>query len=601
MVRSVLVPLALFVLSNLSLPFFTLAAPSTSYATVEGFDSVPSGWEELSPASPTQVLNLRLSLVPANRDNWLNTVLGLSTPGHATYGKFMSAEQLKELIAPSSAASDSVTSWLTGQKLHTNAIQDNGNWLALQMTVEHAENLLQTKFYDYKSTTTGEIRTLTLQYSIPKPLAGFIETIQPTTDFTEVQGPQIQAYGPDLSNLSSLSNESTPSPCNTQITPACLQSLYGLPTASSSSPGAGIVVPGFLNEYDLGLFLKTFRPDLNPPPSFTVESVDRGLNDQSKPGVEANLDIQYTVGLANEIQTTFISSGLSTVTGFLDVISYIVNQAKPPSVLSLSYGFNENALSSSAANSMCNAFAQLGARGISVIVASGDGGVAGIRPSSSCNAFIPTFPASCPYVTTVGATAGVPEIGAALSAGGFSNIFTRPFYQELAVDGYLAGIQSQYNSRFNASGRGYPDVAAQGERIVIEFQGSPVLVDGTSPSAPIFASTIALLNSQRLVPLGFLDPWLYLESGVLSDITSGSNPGCNTNGFPAAHGWDHVTGLGTPNFANMQLLMSFFKSHLRRSGVLHDQLMKNYDDKSALVLLDYIPTEQDAEFLQRYP
>ena len=30
--------------------------------------------------------------------------------------------------------------------------------------------------------------------------------------------------------------------------------------------------------------------------------------------------------------------------------------------------------------------------------------------------------------------------------------------------------------------------------------------------------------------------------------SSGNNPGCGTNGFPATVGWDAVTGLGTPNF-----------------------------------------------------
>jgi tripeptidyl-peptidase-1 len=147
--------------------------------------------------------------------------------------------------------------------------------------------------------------------------------------------------------------------------------------------------------------------------------------------------------------------------------------------MSLSYGFDEDALTASEANSICNAFAQLGARGVSVIVSSGDGGVAGSRPSDSCTAFVPTFPASCPYVTTVGATAGVPETGSTLSAGGFSNLFSRPAYQELAVAGYLIGLQSEYSGRFSASGRGYPDVAAQGEKIVIELSGGPVLVDGT--------------------------------------------------------------------------------------------------------------------------
>ncbi|KAF8258774.1 hypothetical protein EI94DRAFT_1814614 [Lactarius quietus] len=43
-------------------------------------------------------------------------------------------------------------------------------------------------------------------------------------------------------------------------------------------------------------------------------------------------------------------------------------------------------------------------------------------------------------------------------------------------------------------------------------------------------------------------------SSSMNDITSGSNPGCNTPGFSAIGGWDPVTGLGTPDFLNLQTL-----------------------------------------------
>ena len=61
----------------------------------------------------------------------------------------------------------------------------------------------------------------------------------------------------------------------------------------------------------------------------------------------------------------------------------------------------------------------------------------------------------------------------------------------------------------------------------------------------VFASIISLLNdfllAQNEPPLGFLNPWLYGHGQVgLNDITSGSNPGCNTNGFSAVVGWDPV-------------------------------------------------------------
>jgi tripeptidyl-peptidase-1 len=69
----------------------------------------------------------------------------------------------------------------------------------------------------------------------------------------------------------------------------------------------------------------------------------------------------------------------------------------------------------------------------------------------------------------------------------------------------------------------------------------------------MFAATIVLLNEARLAvgrpPLGFLNPWLYSNARALNDITVGSNPGCGTDGFATAKGWDPVTGLGSLNFA----------------------------------------------------
>lgn len=77
------------------------------------------------------------------------------------------------------------------------------------------------------------------------------------------------------------------------------------------------------------------------------------------------------------------------------------------------------------------------------------------------------------------------------------------------------------------------DVAAIGEDVEIVSGGQTGLVAGTSCSSPIFASVIALINSDLIAagksPLGFLNPWLYsTAASALNDITSGSNPGCNT-------------------------------------------------------------------------
>ncbi len=59
------------------------------------------------------------------------------------------------------------------------------------------------------------------------------------------------------------------------------------------------------------------------------------------------------------------------------------------------------------------------------------------------------------------------------------------------------------------------------------------------------AGIISLLNdyliSNGKAPLGFLNYWLYSDGlAGLNDITSGSNPGCKTDGFSAITGWDPV-------------------------------------------------------------
>jgi tripeptidyl-peptidase-1 len=232
-----------------NLPYAAAAPAAASYAQKEGFESIPAGWEQVSAASPSQVLNLHLSMAPADASALEELILNIATPDHLLYGQFLSPEKLKEHAAPSSAASDAVISWLTEHNLASDAIQNDGSSLTVQLPVAQAEKMLQTQFHNYKSTATGEVRTLTLAYSLPQSIVDFVETIQPTTDFTELPvDTRIQTMTHEL-NASAVNSVGDASGCGEYITPACLQSLYGLPTANANTPQGGIAVPGFLNEY----------------------------------------------------------------------------------------------------------------------------------------------------------------------------------------------------------------------------------------------------------------------------------------------------------------------------------------------------------------
>ncbi|TFY77795.1 hypothetical protein EWM64_g6214 [Hericium alpestre] len=111
---------------------------------------------------------------------------------------------------------------------------------------------------------------------------------------------------------------------------------------------------------------------------------------------------------------------------------------------------------------------------------------------------------------------------------------------------------------FNKTGRAFSDLAAFATNVKIVLGGQFGAVDGTSCSTPITASLFALLNDELIAagkaPLGFLNPLIYANKGAFTDITSGDNPGCGTNGFSAGTGWDPVTGVGSPIYSKLRIV-----------------------------------------------
>ncbi|EIW61051.1 family S53 protease [Trametes versicolor FP-101664 SS1] len=532
----------------------------------ESREEIPAGFSLSGAASPDTTLKLRLALVQSNFAELEDRLYDVSTPSSANYGQHLSKEEVEQLVAPSAASVAAVNAWLTENGLTAQTISPAGDWLAFEVPVSQANELFDADFSVFTHDESGLQAVRTLAYSIPAELQGHLDLVHPTITFPNPSShlPVVRSPVKPIQNLTS---RAVPASCASTITPACLQALYGIPTTKATQSSNKLAVSGFIDQFansaDLKTFLGKFRTDISSSTTFTLQTLDGGSNSQSssQAGVEANLDVQYAIGIATGVPTTFISVGDDfqdgDLEGFLDIINFLLNESAPPQVLTTSYGQNENTISAKLANQLCNAYAQLGARGTSILFASGDGGVAGSQ-TSSCTKFLPTFPSGCPFMTSVGATQGInPETAADFSSGGFSNVFARPSYQSTAVSSYLTALGSTNSGKFNTSGRAFPDIATQGVDFEIVVGGRTEGVDGTSCASPTLAAIISLLNDRLIAagksPLGFLNPFLYSAAGAaaLTDITSGSNPGCGTNGFPAKAGWDPVTGLGTPNFAKL--------------------------------------------------
>ncbi|KAF7883967.1 hypothetical protein EAF00_011279 [Botryotinia globosa] len=318
--------------------------------------------------------------------------------------------------------------------------------------------------------------------------------------------------------------------CINIITPKCLKPIYNVHYQAKINDRTVIGVASSLNESarysDLALFEENLTPGALGQ-NMTVVSINGAPNDQS-PGssTEANLDIQYVIGMANGVHVTeFITSGLAAP---FDDFSIIWRRRTDGAKI--------------VSPRTCFMIAQLGTRGTSVMVASGDNGVG--------------TASACPWVTSVGGVCHIdPEQAVYLSSGYFFDLWPRPSYQQVAVEDFL---QTQLGDRqkglFDPHGRAFPDVSAQ------------------SLCGPNFAGIIGLLNAARISsqfpPFGFLNPWLYsVGKKSLRDILHGGSTGCNghfrfegsLNGrqivpyasWNATPDWNPVTGLGTPDFGNL--------------------------------------------------
>lgn len=486
------------ILSSLHL----VVAAESGFTVVEQLSDVPDGWIKNGAPSPSQPMRLHLALHQEKASEFEQRVMDLSTPGHPSYGRHMKCDDIKELVRPSDQALDPVLSWLASKDVPSDTLDVHGNWITFTVPLYQAEALLETHFDNFYNKETGATVIRTLQYSVPTEVYPFVQLVQPTTRFgrlvSQAQKPQ---FRPNPATFEELSAN-----CASNITPDCLRELYGVyDTEAEPDPRNRLGVSGFLDQYarydDFQTFMRLYAPNRTDT-NFTVASINGGLNlqDSSRSSSEASLDIQYATSLAYRSLTTYYTTGgrgpavanvgesnesESTNEPFLEQLHYLLNLPDEdlPAVLTTSYGEDEQTVPESYSNATCNLFAQLGARGVSVIFSSGDSG-----PGDSCltndgterTRFQATFPASCPFVTSVGGTYGInPERAVSFSGGGFSERFVRPSYQDESVGRYLEELGDTWDGLYNPTGRGIPDVAAQALNFIVVDQGSVRKVGGT--------------------------------------------------------------------------------------------------------------------------
>lgn len=607
----------------------TAAPTSGRYNLHEKRDGQPHAWQKRHRAVADQVLPIRIALKQRNLDNAASYIYDVADPNSPNFGKHWSAEKVANTFSPHPETKDSVMNWLVESGIDRSrlSLSTGHNWVQFDGTVQEAEQLFSTEYWHYQHTTSGGLRLACDHYSLPEHIQQHVDFAMPTVQLDGLKpvanvDRNLMARIPGGATLGSR-------PCGELVTVDCLRKLYNFPAGNSSAADNQMGIgewADYLYEEDLPTYFKNFTsPEIPADTRPEFIAIDGGLTANlttvsQGSGVESALDFQvaYSIIYPQKLRLYQVGDGINvdsvgTFNIFLDALdaSYCtyeggdqpyVDPAYPDpndnesgyqgplqcggapksNVISVSYGQIEGALPYFYQVRQCNEWMKLGLQGVSVLFASGDSGVANRYnagyPDSCLNAdqpyvdnngtrFSPSFPANCPYITSVGGTdlignttdSGERAVASFGSGGGFSNVFALPSYQASAVQNFLGKYAPSYGPNvYNDSGnaRGFPDVAAIGLNVATVFNGSTYGVGGTSASAPIFAGIVTLLNEARIAagkgPVGFLNPTFYSNPDAFNDITIGNNPGCGTNGFNATPGWDPVTGLGTPNFQKLR-------------------------------------------------
>jgi subtilase family serine protease len=342
-----------------------------------------------------------------------------------------------------------------------------------------------------------------------------------------------------------------------------------------------------------------------PPPG----SNGTGSQTRNIWALETSLDVEWAHSIAPQANILLMTTnpaetlGVQGFPAMMDAEQFIVDNHEA-TVISQSFGAAEETFSST--QSLLNlrhAFISAASAGVTVLASSGDGGTANpdFQPVKNPRVFpFPTvgWPASDPLVTAVGGTnlctdantgltvditsppvacqlqanpTGARETAWVGSGGGFSHVFAKPSYQDTLPSGStsIGAMRGVPDIAYQASSRTgvlvYDTAPGDATGGVICPPGNPCsagwyVVGGTSASSPQWAGLVAIADQIAKHGLGQIDPKLYslANSGAYAsdfyDVTTGNNhnPADPTiPGFPATTGWDPVTGLGTPNAANL--------------------------------------------------
>ena len=528
-----------------------------------------------TPAARTAV-NARVYLAPNGGFSSLESFAqSVSTPGSATYGRYLTPAQYHAQFDPTAATVASVTQWLTSAGFKVTGAETHSRYLDVSGTVGAAQQAFGTTIGTF--THAGiTVQAPTGPLSVPSGLASSVLSVSGVDTTPEVNAPATTKPSPPPAGFRNgkpcsttygdTNPSTTPAPDGTALpryggatvpyavcgyTGKQLRGAYEAGVNRLNGRGVTVAIvdayasPTILadaNRYASSTGDKAFKAgqfSQNVPASYThVGSGKHGCTASGWYG-EETLDVEAAHAMAPAANVRYYGAKSCNDRDLLAALAR-VNDEGVAKIVSNSWGGVGDVVKPTLFKTYEATFLQGAAEGITFTFSSGDNGDEAIQLGSPQT----DYPASDPYVTAVGGTSteitstGIAgETGWQTSkyslvngawslvapfqyggGGGYSSNIPEPAYQK------AAGIVSPNG------GRAVPDISMDADpttgMLVGQTQAFPdgnyydtYRIGGTSLASPLFAGMTALKIQSSGHGLGLLNNLIYTDHSGFNDVT----------------------------------------------------------------------------------
>ncbi len=542
-------------------------------------------------ASTASTQTVRVYLAPkGGLANLEAAVTAVSTPGSASYRKFLTTTQYYAQYAPTAAATKSVTSWLTGAGLKIADTDAHNRYIDASGTTSELDSAFGVTLGRYSHDGQNVVAPDGATY-VPTSLASSIlgvDGLDTTVNIATTQDApppafnngrpcslyygQLKAtYEDDYSTRLPKFDGTTLPYAVCGYTGPQLRAAYETGVGSLDGAGATVGINDAYAAPTITTDANTYAKDNGDGAYGKAQLTQTQLRPFTHASVcgpsgwygEETLDIEAVHAMAPAADIHFYGASSCYNNDLLAAARQAVDD-DTVQVISNSYGdLSENASAAYIAASE-QVFMQGAMEGIGFTFSSGDDGdelaTSGIKQAD--------YQTSDPYVTSVGGTStAIGQSGAIAfqtgwgtekyslsskgtwssigyiygSGGGYSTLFPRPSYQ----DGVVPAD--------DPTGRAVPDVAMDADpttgMLVGETQTNPdgttsygqYRIGGTSLASPLFAGLTALRIEKAGGSLGFLNPAIYSSTAQFSDV-KGTPPDAGNVRADYANGFDNTDG-----------------------------------------------------------